>query len=887
MNNTGTPVELLHSKTHNKVLINGWMHFQLLMTQLGYLGTPIIQLMSILDRLNTILFSTAAAATAATVAEKGKKAAIAGGEIAGMSRFANYAQSGKKDRDYLLYSSGMAYWMNKRDAAKDVANRYGGRALSAFKENTPKGYAKMIAKNPALAATLGQSSLLGLEAYSRRYPNAKISKDFSMAQRAAGKASIAAQRMSELKKQYHEQLRAVRRPDQMMNRALIDRYERMGGDATLIADARARIAERDARIAPIAAARHANRDPIDSAVRNRFAQRYGWKRASKMTWSNSLSAGRALGTLSFASMFTGIKSMALSLFSGLAKAIGLLVSPVGLLTIAIGGLAVMAYKVYKDYKKFQANTKLANENQKRIVQQVNDVNNLYNSVGNDIYGIKPLNINLSKSESESNKPTISLANNKIVSDLLNKDKTDGLTGSYIADKYVSKFKYLPSNYISDYYNNNQDYSYTKKYDRTIGDYVTARHELPSAKDNAIKLGIVAQWASLATKQEDVKNALVKVQTAIKNKDFNLAQRIVASYKPISNISMLTGRDANAISQIQDPTKYYEWQYAQYRMLADSLTAETNASKYSYALDLINNFKESSANDKKNYDGTALAQALIQSIPVSINGTKASFNLDKMGRIDWVSLAKSVNDGIPFTIGQQADIMGNVYEAIYNDPNIKNVSSVIDLLQTYLPQIANVSSPYSGYSWSEWGENADRDKQRREKNMEQTIQVPFAAQSPSLANPSWGTPNSIWDVSTVSVPTMTSDWNKTLSENNNSPILASVAYHQKYPERFPQVTSPTNNLINNGNNNAKNRYDPSEDKKKQKDYASTYGRNAAKPTQVIIHIDKLANFDKTTISNNANERAITEAIETKIAESVSMLSAQILTSASATISQGLN
>ena len=411
--------------------------------------------------------------------------------------------------------------------------------------------------------------------------------------------------------------------------------------------------------------------------------------------------------------------------------------------------------------------------------------------------------------------------------------------------------------------------------------------MPSAKENAIKLGIVAQWAALATKQTDVKDALVKVQTAIKNKDFNLAQRIVASYKPISNISMLTGHDANAISKIQDPTKYYEWQYAQYRMLQDSLTTESQASKYSYALDLIKNFKESSKKDRENYDGTTLAQALIQSIPISINGTKASLNLDKMGRIDWAALAKSVNDNIPFTIGQQEDIMSNVYEAIYNDPNIKNVSSVIELLQTYLPQIANVRSPYGGYSWSDWGENSELDEQRRNKNVEQAIQVPLANTGASIAKPSWGLPNSIWDVPMASASIMTSDWNKTLLENGNSPILADITYHQKFPERFPQTNSTVNNLPNNSKNNVSGRYDPSNDKKKQKDYASTYGRNAAKPTQVIINIDKLANFDRTAISKESNERTIAEAIETKIAEAVGMLSAQILTTASATISQRLS
>lgn len=98
---------------------------------------------------------------------------------------------------------------------------------------------------------------------------------------------------------------------------------------------------------------------------------------------------------------------------------------------------------------------------------------------------------------------------------------------------------------------------------------------------------------------------------------------------------------------------------------------------------------------------------------------------------------------------------------------------------------------------------------------------------------------------------------------------------------------SNATDNNNTDNNKNGYTVNDDAKKQKDYANTYDRSVARPTQVIINIDKLANFDRTAISKESNERTIAEVIETKIAEAVSMLSAQILTTASATISQGLS
>lgn len=73
---------------------------------------------------------------------------------------------------------------------------------------------------------------------------------------------------------------------------------------------------------------------------------------------------------------------------------------------------------------------------------------------------------------------------------------------------------------------------------------------------------------------------------------------------------------------------------------------------------------------------------------------------------------------------------------------------------------------------------------------------------------------------------------------------------------------------------------------QKDYASRYDRSAARPTQVIVNIDNLARFDRTAIAGNSDERAIAEAIETKIAEAVMMMASQSLNSAGSLIAQGV-
>ena len=859
-------------------LINGWMHVQLLFTQLGYLATPIIQLMSIMDRLRISMFGAAAATAAATTAENGKRAATTGGAAAGLlggiSRYGKYAQSEEALKNHALYQTGMAYWMGKSTSMKNIANRHGAKAMSMLKNISPGNYWAIAAVNPELAAAIGQGPYLGLEAYSKRYPKSAIAQEYIKAQHAAEKASLAGTKMKAVKAKYFEQLRAVRRPDQLMNRALIDRYERMGGDATVIAQAREQIAARDARVAQATAARHAARGTVGSDVRNRFAQRYGFKRGAKMTWGTSFSAGRAMGTLSLASMFSGLKSMALSLFSGLAKAIGLLVSPVGLAVAGIAALGGALYYVYNRIEKYHENLKLAEESSKWMDIANRGVYSNYIKTGIETGGFQPIEIGYAKNKEDESVISYKISNS-VADTLADKDNVYGLTGSEILSKYASGFEFLPQSYINEYKKTHQDYDISSSYNPNAGQVTATRVINEKAVEDARKLGMIALWGEEASKQKDVVQAMKDLQEAMKNADAKRIQDILNAYAPTSKTYMANLKDAEAIQRIADPTKYREWQEVQYNVL-NKLVKEQQSPflHYKNAMDLIGKYNELTTNERKGYDVSQLGQTLIQSIPIAFNGTTASISLNKMGMIDWATLAKTVNNNIPFTVEQQQEILQNVYDAIYNDPNIKNCTSIIDLLKTYLPQIANQPSPYDeGGRFQTWGEaNEETDNTNSEEN---SVGI--------LARPKEGYELPKLDFSRPNLPQWKTDFDRT---SGDGLMQKTTNYIQKYPERFPQTTSTVKNLTNTKKNvNAS--YSPTDDKKKQKDYASTYGRNAAKPTQVIINIDKLASFDRTSISKESNERTITEAIEAKIAEAVSMLSSQILTTTSAAISQGLS
>lgn len=637
---------------------------------------------------------------------------------------------------------------------------------------------------------------------------------------------------------------------------------------------------RRARIAQIAAARHANRGPIDSAVRNRFAQRYGFKKAAGMTWSNSFSAGRAMGTLSLASMLTGIKKMALSLFSGLAKAIGLLVSPVGL---AVTALSVLGFSIYKCYKAIQTryeNLKLADENSEWANKANDNIASNYVKAGIELGGFKPIQVGYEKQTEETEK-SYSLSNS-VANVLIDNDKMEGLTGSEIVNKYASGFKYLPKSYINEFKKNNTDYVDSLTWSGEGGIYLDAGEKEINEQsvNNARKLGMIALWGQEAAKQSDILQAMKDLQEAMINKDAKRVKNILDAYAPTSQYRMSDLKDASAIQAITDPTKYREWQEVQFNVLNELVkNMQSPLLHYNNAMDLLKQYNGLSDKERQNYDISQLGQTLIQSIPVAFNGTTAAISLDKMGRIDWAELARSVNNNIPFTVAQQQEILNNMYEAIYNDPNIKNCTSIIDLLQNYLPQIANARSPYDeGGRFQTWEEANTPKETPQEKNpagilsrSNSVIELPKFSEGPKFNVPKWET-----------------DFDRTLPDKGF--LERDVAYRQKYPERFPEAASSVKNITvdkttRNGTTNSGS--GSGDGKKNQKDYANTYNRNAAKPIQVVIHIDKLANFDNTSISKDSNDRAIAEAIETKIAEAVSMLSAQILTTASSTISQGLS
>lgn len=878
-------------------LIQWWMRVQLYFTQLGYLITPIVQLLGIFNLLKTSLLGTAAASSVAAAAERRRQMAISGGVVASVlgggssivGRGAAVARSSKvmeglvaaniaggyvsrkMFRPYSQFSFAPrpdilgplslvrgGYQENpnvteqiktyersrnmKRDMPKRERMRLNATINRRIAELKTKQYSPVPMTILPLGLGFGKPTFLhGRELRSIEYNRAAVShvNPFNQYASATGAVLYGAAPVASRFKNYK-------------NRAA--QWYAISGYKSLSAEKRAAAFARAEKYTDAALqARRMENEAL--ATRGKITKGM----VARRFWRQQFNAGRAVGAINMASIIASLKGLGTRLLGAIVKGFGMIVSKLGLIGLAIGLVSAAAYGIYKKIQDRKKAIATAESNKKRIENQRKNIAATYKDISNSVYGLKPVNIDLPKPNVPAPSKKVvkpSLAKNEVASALLDEKAMGDLTWGEIYNKYVEPAKYYLPN----------DYHYTK-------DSVIRSGKMGTM--GASRLGVVAQWAMMATQQQDVKDAITNVQTALKNKDLNLAQRIVESYKPVSNVSMLGGgRTAKDIAQL-DPTKFYEWQYAQYKMLKDSLDMQ---SKFSQALDLIDDFKGKSKKEQKNYDGTTLAQTLIQSIPIAINGTTTSISLDKMGHVDWYTLAKSVNNGIPFTIEQQAKILDNVYQSIYDNPNIKNSSSIIDLLKTYLPKIAQAENPYDDFYWTDWGEAAsDAEKKARAANAAQAIQIPFEPSQQSVIS-QWGTNG--WGIPTVSVPTVVNSFDKAMSESSGSIIEKTVAWHKKQNAGRTTRTGASPSGMGKGGSYGGN------NGKTQKDYKNTYDRSASRPTQVIINIDKLANFDRTAIAKNADERAITNAIETKIAEAVSMLSAQILNTASSTISQGV-
>lgn len=874
-------------------LINGWLKVQMLLTQVGYLFTPIVQITGAITMFKNALLGLGTALGGASVATR--SAAIANrtmGVGSAVSGIAAGAGSGK-------YA-----------ATRFASNTMGvdGAAMATYQAAKYKKWQYEVARNRLRNSVVyngqrtavsplwyGTMAQFGVDAAASNQWLKERSQfaatNIEARQAAAQRADAAVKRQQSI---MNEQLRAMRRPEQLANNALMMRYATMYGGQK---GANPNWIARGNQIREANAAALVARRPAQLANKELLRRFYmsGGKGALGLGMKGAFQRGLSIGTigLSFTSLFGGIKSSFYSLMSGMAKAVGLLVSPVGLATAGIAALTVGVIAMYKHFKKQQ-------DQRKNFVKINKQTTELYNqqrqkvidNADENINKIKRVNVNLSSGiKPITNYPQQKnyFAGNKVVSSLTNEEKSNAVTpfdlsasidnNHILAPEVTRAFKEAKDSYFS----------------ASGASYFWGQQK--KASEKAKELGVISQWANIATKQPEIIAAVKEMRAAVAKNDTSRQEEILSQFAPDNlNAVHMTGSGMSAwqLSKIQDPSKYYEWQYAQYKYLQEAQMQASQASHYNQAVNMINGYDKMSAKQQSGYDATALVQQLVQSVPLMINNTPAAISLTKMGGIDWTALANTVNNGVPFTLQQQQEILSNTYSAILDDPNIKNVAGIGDLLKIYLPKIAKARSPYDDFDFGyiETGTYASRqghfDKPKVSEKQAPKVPIKPGSYIPqfkfNLGGVSWtGGSQFDKDVKSKGVVGATIAHAKRQGVGSNTPTVPNGKNGSRGNKSGNSaINFTTRGTTANPATSSGKKSTPSN----QKDYASSYGRNAARPTQVNITIENLCRFDRTSISKNADDRAMVEAIENKISEAVAMLSASALNTAGQTISQGL-
>ena len=859
-------------------LINFWMKFQLSATQLGYLVTPIIQLVGALSMLKAAMLSTTAATTTTTIAEtNAERARIGAGASAIASGFApRYIRDEKSAAAFAAYTGAMStlndrkvYYERKANTLRNTVQTASGRREVI----SPLWFAPVgtFGNNPAES-----NAFFKERGHLAKYNMALQGK---MLNRATSAASRVQSQMDAMKSQYFEALRAERRSSQIANSALVNRYKNrystLGGDAALFASVVAQRKAYDDRINAISSARHAARGTINSSVVNRYARTASWGKGAGLAWKNSFSAGQALGAISLAGMIGSIKGAFASLIGGLAKAIGLLTSPIGLVTLAIGTAAtaiivqINRIKKAQDQSDQKAKSNAEKAHQARIdaYKPIDDMNKKYRTIGDTL---TPVEDTLQKSSAKEVR-----AKYLQYIDAFDTTATDSVAQKqWFADIINNRNATLAFGNHALSFKEGRKISGQRTFEGSInymGDQIRADQLMMQQMDARNTNGANSRaWESLYLAGATNKQVVTAQQQIMQLREKLIAKKITqdAFNKKANEIrASVANPNANGLLNATDYT-------------AQEIKNNTNWSRFVQ-------YQQGGWNVL-----TAELNADIGTISGYLQGVNQLKNGVKQYSDQWWQAVARVYDGIKYPLeiaGETVDIVLNALPNGHIDTSriIEQIQQMAENLQLNISDFANMASSiygamakigvvpgryYSDFMKFTWSQVQHSDVTATEAGLyfDQYI-------AKGDKNATWGGMNRQQYIDYV----QSSSGNKGRAAKERSLIRktmsnkSAIKAKQQYDKTIRDAKDLTGKDDKVDGGSAKD----------QKDYKNTYDRSAAHPTQVIINIDNLARFDRTAIAGNSDERAIAEAIENKIAEAVAMISAQALNTAGSLISQG--
>ena len=617
---------------------------------------------------------------------------------------------------------------------------------------------------------------------------------------------------------------------------------------------------------------------------------YRAARQGRLSWGN---LGRGMGS-AFTAAFTAntlsaamggvwstIKGGFTSVALTLSKAAGFLLNPVTLAAGAIGGLAiaagVAAYNFYKQNAAWQESIRNSGVQFKEELQKAWGENTSLKDVFEHIQtiNVNSANINVNEgeiakavskiSEDENLKSIYEALSGKIytrddselgISDILIKGISKG-TFEEAYNQYVSPMASL----IKDLPSYEQFLSYWGK------DVMSQTDETKAAA--AIVRAIIGQKGTQSGRYEQAEQKVLEL-----TKNFNAlsvseqltqwdAYRqqilgIAEAFNPKNhpNLARITsGNFQQAING--SPAQYYEYWLGSYNSIMKFID-ESPALKAMQAIHTLNSGVEEKTEEWWN--------AIIDIIGATsfndehYNGIRDFTIPVKNGQIDYSALTKKISatgERLNDNIGTYMNWVSQIYDIVFSNEGIAQQLSGVNFpskeeiirrlfgsesLPQWVRESLTTPSAAGWNGWNRWGINYTNPLDQRVNSFLGTNNN----STPTTAAPG---PDYEWN------PYMNM-WMKKAGTSTTTPVPTKPT--STTTTNTPKPTAYNTSNLNNG-------------------YESSYAQNAARPTQVVINIDKLMNTDKMMIASDAEERQLAGMMEDKVEQALDILKTQIVMS----------
>ncbi len=623
------------------------------------------------------------------------------------------------------------------------------------------------------------------------------------------------------------------------------------------------------------------------AVQERYYRRYGWARAGA-AFRTASKAGLTMA--SFAPLFGGLKSMAMSLFVGLSKAVGFLLNPISAVTIAAGSLGFAFYKLHQfvngnteaQILAQQQMAKLSEEAAQTMVENYKWYQEQMDKFKNPA---QPLD---SVGKSESQREYESRAENfrSEYADIIKGDLSKNASEKEIRQQVQAFRERVDKNRL-------YKYAFGEDYDKYMGSALTEDNSSMKYTGTDADGGIAVYNLLFAPKRhaKEVQNReiqaalrtagvkhpaiqaaheqIVQLRKQYLGGDLTESQYLDQAYairdKVVNpndpRLKSSTGLTLEEFQNISDPSRYKEYALGQFNVLNSFITgadgtivAKLNAQQALRDRLVVGGeqYWQAISNVIGDYPIQFKAVSMDEKIVKDIELT-LSMLPDGSGRIDFNAVSNTIQSAVgdfQKNIEDFANMTAKVYQSMAN-----------------AGLVPNTEEGMRGFVWNQV-EHSHITKEQAAKYYHDYLPK-----------------NSVWKQSGKSL--------EEFQEFVTNPTGEVVINGKKYSAASQRVAMRrrlTNNAVNSMMETV-NKYKPKEapatstttpkstaavlpqSNTNQQAYASHYDRSAARPTQVVFNINNLASFDRTTVASSAEERDLMAAMEDRIAGAVYQMFAE--------------